>query len=189
MFSLFFPSLSLLIFACLQNQGAIAEPGLICIIIFNICMLLLSLVLSSLIADEIVPLQQSADSDGDADELKRALSAIFCILTRFRDECIPAFALFFTAERFTDVSHVPGARSCQMSSASFKAGIVRRLLVVLIMFSASFKNVEALGVWSTAQLSVARMCPAATSVGNLAIFAGGRTGALQCRDGSRLRGF
>ena len=28
MFSFFFPSSSLLIFACLQNQGAIAEPGL-----------------------------------------------------------------------------------------------------------------------------------------------------------------
>ncbi len=32
------------------------------------------------------------------------------------------------------------------------------------------------GTWSTAQLSVARMFLAATSVGNVAIFAGGSTG-------------
>ncbi len=31
------------------------------------------------------------------------------------------------------------------------------------------------GTWSTAQLSVARSTPAATSVGNVAIFAGGGT--------------
>jgi hypothetical protein len=48
---------------------------------------------------------------------------------------------------------------------------------------------SATGMWTTAQLSVARSGLAATSVGNLAIFAGGRTGALQCRDGSRLRRF
>ncbi len=34
----------------------------------------------------------------------------------------------------------------------------------------------ALGTWSTGQLSVARSWLAATSVGNVAIFAGGRTG-------------
>ena len=32
---------------------------------------------------------------------------------------------------------------------------------------------SASGTWSTAQLSVARLSPAATSVGNVAIFAGG----------------
>ena len=32
------------------------------------------------------------------------------------------------------------------------------------------------GTWSTAQLSVARLAAAATSVGNVAIFAGGSTG-------------
>jgi hypothetical protein len=36
------------------------------------------------------------------------------------------------------------------------------------------------GTWSTAQLSVARLNPAATSVGNLAIFAGG-SDASNCR--------
>ena len=35
---------------------------------------------------------------------------------------------------------------------------------------------SASGTWSTAQLSVARSELAATSVGNVAIFAGGRTG-------------
>ncbi len=35
------------------------------------------------------------------------------------------------------------------------------------------------GTWSTAQLSVARSSPAVTSVGNVAIFAGGYTG--DCR--------
>jgi hypothetical protein len=34
---------------------------------------------------------------------------------------------------------------------------------------------SATGVWSTAQLSVARPFPAAASVGNVAIFAGGST--------------
>jgi hypothetical protein len=34
---------------------------------------------------------------------------------------------------------------------------------------------SASGTWSTAQLSVARSSPAATSVGNVAIFAGGHT--------------
>ena len=35
---------------------------------------------------------------------------------------------------------------------------------------------SASGTWSTAQLSVARVYLAATSVGNVAIFAGGHTG-------------
>ncbi len=35
---------------------------------------------------------------------------------------------------------------------------------------------SALGTWSTAQLSVARVYLAATSVGNVAFFAGGYTG-------------
>ncbi len=35
---------------------------------------------------------------------------------------------------------------------------------------------SASGTWSTAQLSVARVYLAATSVGNVAVFAGGRTG-------------
>jgi hypothetical protein len=41
---------------------------------------------------------------------------------------------------------------------------------------------SATGTWSTASLSVARAYLAATSIGNLALFAGGRTagGALLC---------
>jgi hypothetical protein len=42
------------------------------------------------------------------------------------------------------------------------------------------------GTWSTAQLSVARSELAATSVGNVALFAGGGSaGALFCREGGR----
>ena len=37
---------------------------------------------------------------------------------------------------------------------------------------------SATGAWSTAQLSVARCCLAAASVGNVAIFAGGYTGCV-----------
>ena len=41
----------------------------------------------------------------------------------------------------------------------------------------------ATGAWSTAQLSVARYYPAAASVGNVALFAGGvGVSALLCRD-------
>jgi hypothetical protein len=44
----------------------------------------------------------------------------------------------------------------------------------------------ATGTWSTAQLSLARNYLAATSVGNLAVFAGGlASSALLCRDGVR----
>jgi hypothetical protein len=46
---------------------------------------------------------------------------------------------------------------------------------------------SATGTWSTAQLSVARSGLAAASVGNVALFAGGWTGAgsaLLCREGS-----
>jgi hypothetical protein len=42
---------------------------------------------------------------------------------------------------------------------------------------------SATGVWSTAQLSVARYWFAGASVGNVALFAGGlNTSALLCRD-------
>ena len=37
---------------------------------------------------------------------------------------------------------------------------------------------SATGAWSTAQLSLARCCLAAASVGNVAIFAGGGTGSV-----------
>ena len=47
----------------------------------------------------------------------------------------------------------------------------------------------ATGTWSTAQLSVGRMVLAATSVGNVALFAGGvEISALQCREGCRAEG-
>ena len=40
---------------------------------------------------------------------------------------------------------------------------------------------SASGTWSTAQLSVGRYGPAATSVGNVAIFAGGNPNTGNCR--------
>ena len=56
--------------------------------------------------------------------------------------------------------------------------------VVMMMTSAALGVARAQGVWSTAQLSVARYSLAAASVGNVALFAGGYTGiALLCREG------
>jgi hypothetical protein len=66
---------------------------------------------------------------------------------------------------------------------------MRRLLpvavvVVMMMTSAALDVARAQGVWSTAQLSVARGDLAAASVGNVALFAGGQAdSALLCREG------
>ncbi len=68
---------------------------------------------------------------------------------------------------------------------------MRRLLplpvaaaVLAGMASAVVVAAHAHGFWSTAQLSVARSGLAATSVGNVALFAGGDSGgALLCREG------
>ena len=46
--------------------------------------------------------------------------------------------------------------------------------VVMVMTSAALGVARAQGAWSTAQLSVARQSLAAASVGNVALFAGGR---------------
>ena len=56
-------------------------------------------------------------------------------------------------------------------------------VAALTMMNAAFglaRAHELQGTWSTARLSVARGQVAATSVGNLAMFAGGGTGALLC---------
>ena len=50
--------------------------------------------------------------------------------------------------------------------------------VAVMMMSAVCGFARAQGVWSTAQLSVARNSLAAASVGNVAIFAGGYTGSV-----------
>jgi glucokinase len=58
---------------------------------------------------------------------------------------------------------------------------VRWLLAVAVavaMMNAAFGVARAQGTWSTAQLSVKRYLLAATSVGNLAMFAGGSTGGV-----------
>jgi hypothetical protein len=66
---------------------------------------------------------------------------------------------------------------------------MRRLLpvavvVVMMMTSAALAMAHAQGVWSTAQLSVARQYLAAASVGNVALFAGGSAeSALLCKEG------
>ena len=66
---------------------------------------------------------------------------------------------------------------------------MRRLLpvaaaAVMMMTSAALGVARAQGVWSTAQLSVGRWTLAATSVGNVALFAGGSArSALLCREG------
>ena len=56
--------------------------------------------------------------------------------------------------------------------------------MTMMAMSAAFGVARAQGTWSTAQLSLARTEFAATSVGNVALFAGGYFGgALLCRDG------
>ena len=76
-----------------------------------------------------------------------------------------------------------------VSAASNESRGMRRLLPVaaalmMMMTSAALGVARAQGVWSTAQLSVARSNPAAASVGNVALFAGGfNAGALLCREG------
>ncbi len=65
-----------------------------------------------------------------------------------------------------------------VSAASCELFLTRWLLhvavaVTLLMSSTAFGVARAQGTWSTAQLSVARGNLAATSVGNVAIFAGG----------------
>ncbi len=79
------------------------------------------------------------------------------------------------------------ARSVASSSARFQPvaaesrcprGARRWLHIALaiVLLGSSFRVSTAQGTWSTAQLSVARDRLAATSVGNLAIFAGGYAG-------------
>ena len=76
-----------------------------------------------------------------------------------------------------------------VSAASRESRGMRRLLpvavaVVMMMTSAALCMAHAQGVWSTAQLSVARVNLAAASVGNVALFAGGsNNSALLCREG------
>ena len=85
------------------------------------------------------------------------------------------------------------ANARPVSAASRDSRGMRRLLpvavaVVMMLTSAALGVVRAQGVWSTAQLSVARPNLAAASVGKVALFAGGYTGsALLCREwGVRL---
>ena len=76
-----------------------------------------------------------------------------------------------------------------VSAGSHESRGMRRLLpvavaVVMMMTSAALGVARAQGVWSTAQLSVARGNIAAASVGIVALFAGGGTGgAVLCREG------
>ncbi len=52
--------------------------------------------------------------------------------------------------------------------------------LAIVMLSSVCRVSTAQGTWSTAQLSVARLSPAATSVGNVAIFAGGDRTSNAC---------
>jgi hypothetical protein len=81
------------------------------------------------------------------------------------------------------------ANARPVSAASRESRVTRRLLpvavaVVMLMTSAALGVARAQGVWSTAQLSVARGYLAAASVGNVALFAGGYTlSAILSREG------
>jgi len=102
---------------------------------------------------------------------------------------LPCFASIMPS---SSCSHLPAgaaaqfrarahARTCPVSasSSSCKSGGVHWLLamaVAVATMNAAFGVARAQGTWSTAQLSVKRYLLAATSVGNLAIFAGGSTG-------------
>ncbi len=97
----------------------------------------------------------------------------------------------FSALFMTDSSSAPAAPTAASSSASCRPAAsdsaesdsrrrcprdarrwLRMALAIVILGSACCVS-TAQGTWSTAQLSVARCCLAATSVGNVAIFAGG----------------
>ena len=70
----------------------------------------------------------------------------------------------------------PRARTQPVPAASRSPGGTRCFLhaaVAVMMMSAVCDVARAQGAWSTAQLSVARSYLGATSVGNVAIFAGG----------------
>jgi hypothetical protein len=82
---------------------------------------------------------------------------------------------------------VPAAAAVAFSSARCQpvaaesrvpCGARRRLYValVIVLLSSACRVSTAQGTWSNAQLSVARSALAATSVGNVAIFAGGDAG-------------
>ena len=66
------------------------------------------------------------------------------------------------------------------STASFwspgSAHVLLYAAVAALTTSAAFGAIQMQGTWSTAQLSQARYTFAATSVGTLALFAGGRVG-------------
>ena len=74
-----------------------------------------------------------------------------------------------------------GARSQPVTTESRCPRVARRLLhatLAIAMLSCACRVSAAQGTWSTAQLSEARCCLSATSVGNVAIFAGGEAGNL-----------
>ena len=73
-------------------------------------------------------------------------------------------------------SSVPTTAAVPVHAASRSPGGTRCFLhaaVAVMMMSAVCDVARAQGAWSTAQLSVARSYLGATSVGNVAIFAGG----------------
>ena len=78
-------------------------------------------------------------------------------------------------------SSAPAAPAAASSSARCRSDSESRrrwlrMALAIVMLSSACCVSTAQGTWSTAQLSVARYYPAATSVGNAAIFAGGSTG-------------
>jgi hypothetical protein len=94
---------------------------------------------------------------------------------------------------------VPAAAAVAFSSARCQpvaaesrvpCGARRRLYVALaiVLLSSACHVSTAQGTWSNAQLSVARNFLAATSVGNVAIFAGGDGGSFALYDGGFASG-
>jgi hypothetical protein len=84
----------------------------------------------------------------------------------------------YPIHRFFDTDTPPPRAHMRPMTAAACSVIMRLLLpgaVATMMMSAAFGIALAQGTWATAQLSENRTELAATSVGNMAIFAGGKT--------------
>jgi hypothetical protein len=85
-------------------------------------------------------------------------------------------ALFMTNSSSAPADPAAASSSARCRSDSESRRLWLRMALAIVMLSSACCVSMAQGTWSTAQLSVGRYELAATSVGNVAIFAGGWTG-------------
>jgi hypothetical protein len=165
------------------DAGAERTAFTVCIFILIIYLRALLLVTSRFATDRIMRFQLTADSAGRVakESAPNHLRSSFVRnVSSFRNKCRSGFDYFIMAVRSSsaaDTAFPSRVRSLPMSSASLNAGDKRWFLraAIAIVTSSALGYVEAQGAWTTAQLSRARDV-AATSVGNVAFFAGGNVG-------------